>query len=128
MIQPISYNYQNKNYNYSKQRNKAKQVSFKAITIQNISGKFLPLYSKIINETTKFADYGMGIKKLGQGLFSEAFEFLNLPNIVIKRSLRGGDTFAQEAEALQAVPEILKGTQQFVARVYDDTKYMIAKT
>lgn len=123
MIQPIGCNYPNKNCNYSKQRNIAKQVSFKAIKIQEISDKFRPMQSKIINETTKFADYSMGTKKLGQGLFSEVFQFLNLSNIVIKRSIRGGDDFLQETKALQSVPETLKGTQHFVARVYDDSKY-----
>ncbi len=125
MIQPISLNYNNRiNLPTRMHSGKpARKVNFGAIHIKEISRNFAPIGSDIVRETTRFVNSGMGVKKLGQGLFSEAFEFLKLPNIVIKRSIRGGDSFTQEFQALQAVPETLKDSQHFVARVYDDETY-----
>ena len=117
MISPINTTINN--YNNYKQK---KNINFKAIHINEIAAQFNPIKNQLLAETQKFVKDGNGVKKIGEGVFSEAFKFNKFSNLVIKAS-KITDNFKNEMTALKWLPSSLKRSQQFAARAFDDDTY-----
>lgn len=79
MISPINTTINN--YNNYKQK---KNVNFKAIHLNEIAAQFNPIKNQLLAETQKFVKDGNGVKKIGEGVFSEAFKFNKITDKCLK--------------------------------------------
>ena len=114
--------YSNKQQRKIQNKNINNSPSFKAVKILEISNKYKHLESTLLSEIKQFVKNRVNTDFIGSGVFSEVFRFNRLKDFVIKRPF-GNDTLEQEAKALKEIPSTLPGSQQFVARAYDDDTY-----
>ncbi len=121
---------QQKNYAPKKTANKNIPLSFEAIIYKKINPKYLSQKDELEKEIDKFSASGKNVKYLGEGVFSKAYSFDKMPNIVIKEAFDQNETFEQEQQNLEMIPDRIQNTQKFVARVYDDEekKYYLLST
>ena len=119
MILPINISTKSHSPLNKKQKN---NINFKAIMFTEFAEQFRPIGNDLLKETQRFVKTGNGVKHLGEGLFSDAYNFFKYNNIVIKAS-KIVDSFTQEMNALRFLPPSIKHSQKFVARAYDDDTY-----
>ncbi|MGN0192661.1 MAG: hypothetical protein ACI4CY_03945 [Candidatus Gastranaerophilaceae bacterium] len=75
---------------------------------------------RLISEVGKFlASPKDTVKFLGSGVSAAVYMFLKFPQIVIKQAFNQKETFEDEQQHLQMVPDEVMHSQRFVAGLFD---------
>lgn len=97
------------------------RVAFKALVPKKVSPQFESMSGRLISEVGKFlASPKDTVKFLGSGVSAAVYMFLKFPQIVIKQAFNQKETFEDEQQHLQMIPDEVTHSQRFVARLFDD--------
>ena len=97
------------------------RVAFKALVPKKVSPQFESMSGRLISEVGKFlASPKDTVKFLGSGVSAAVYMFLKFPQIVIKQAFNQKETFEDEQQHLQMVPDEVTHSQRFGAGFFDD--------